>query len=176
MEYMDNFEFEKAPFTSLGTVVTVITTYLSLLAGLQQVMTAFKPQRLERLFILHNTLLSVASAVLLALIVPIIFDNLYREGLFHSICDRSMAFNPRLNFFYYINYLMKAWELADTLFLVARKKKLEFLHVYHHSCTLLLTWTQLTGKTSVQWVPITINLGIHVLMVQKVSGNIYHIY
>jgi len=121
------------------------------------------PMKLQGLFQLHNILLSAGSALLLALMVEEIAPLLFKNGVFWAMCDDDMWTN-RLEFYYLFNYYFKYLELIDTVFLALKKKPLAFLHVYHHSATALLCYTQLNGKTSVQWIPITINLSVHVLM------------
>jgi len=92
-------------------------------------------------------------------VLPII----HQHGLWYAMCNEG-AYTQRLELLYYINYLFKYYELLDTLFLMLKKKKLEFLHYYHHSMTLILCFTQLQGHTSLSWFVIVLNLMVHVVM------------
>jgi len=152
------------PLSTIREVALAIVIYLAVIFTLQFIMKFFKPLSLKNLFIAHNILLSGGSLILLLLILESIAPRLIRNGIFWGICSEELWDDKRLELYFYINYLFKYYELIDTVFLVLKKKKLEFLHVYHHALTAVLCFSQLIGNTSVQWVPITLNLFVHVVM------------
>jgi len=154
----------KVPLTAFWLTVSLTIGYYVMILVLQRIMKDRKAISLKPLFALHNGMLSFLSLILLLLI----FENLiplWSGGLWYSICTFEIYPNYyNLHLLYYINYLFKYYELLDTVFLILSKKDLEFLHWYHHSMTLWLTYSQLYGKSTVQWIPITLNLTVHVLM------------
>lgn len=106
--------------------------------------------RLSGFFFIHNAILTAFSFLLLALITENIVPRLLKNGFMWSMCHAdSYEADRRLELFYYLNYLTKFYEFLDTFFLVVRKKKVEFLHWFHHSMTMLLCYSQLIGRTSV---------------------------
>ncbi|EJD03957.1 GNS1/SUR4 membrane protein [Fomitiporia mediterranea MF3/22] len=161
--YLTSYVPGKTPLSTPTSVVAALVSYLAVVFGVQRIMKSQPPLRLQFLFQLHNIVLSAGSALLLALMVEEIAPIVWKNGLFYGICNDG-AWTPRMEFYYMINYYIKYLELLDTAFLAAKKKPLAFLHVFHHSATALLCFTQLNGRTSVSWVPITLNLTVHVFM------------
>jgi len=154
-------------FSSTTTVLAITFIYFTSVYGLGIYMKTRKAINLKPLFAVHNVILSFFSLVLLILMMETLIPIIYNKGLFFAICDHGMFtsdWGRRLELFYYINYLFKFYELVDTYFMVLSKKNIEFLHIYHHSATFWLCYTQLVGNTSVQWFVITFNLFVHVVM------------
>lgn len=121
--------------------------------------------KLRVAFGIHNATLSFASAVLLVLLVCELWSMAVLSSVWDVYCDAQGKFvGAPVYFYYYVNYLFKWWELLDTVFLVLRRSRIRFLHVYHHAATLLLCMSQIWTESCMQWVPISLNLFVHVFM------------
>jgi len=151
-------------FAPLVPVVAVTVVYLVgvfTLPSLLRNREAYSPRILKAL---HNGALSLGSLVLLLLIVESLLP-LLSTGLWNSMCfGDDYPHRKRLLVLYYINFLFKFYELFDTLFLILAKKKVDVLQWYHHAATLWVCYAQLVGRSTTQWVIITLNLIVHVLM------------
>lgn len=161
------FEFIQGelPLSTLPPVALAIGTYYFVIFGGDYVFKKFniKPFVLNGLFQIHNLLLTTISLTLLILMSEQLIPMIYHHGLFYAICNKN-AWTQPLVCLYFLNYMTKFCEFIDTVFLVVKQKKLTFLHTYHHGATALLCYTQLIGLTPISWVPITLNLGVHVVM------------
>ncbi|EIM83410.1 elongase of fatty acids ELO [Stereum hirsutum FP-91666 SS1] len=161
--YLNHWVPGASPLSNQSTVVGTLVGYLVTIFSIREIMKTRQAKRLQYLFQLHNLLLTSGSALLLVLMAEEILPILWKNGLFYAMCNEG-AWTERLEFYYMINYYIKFVELIDTVFLALKKKPLAFLHVFHHSATAFLCFTQLNGKTSVSWVVISLNLSVHVLM------------
>ncbi|AET41428.1 elongation of very long chain fatty acids protein Ecym_8137 [Eremothecium cymbalariae DBVPG len=151
------------PLSDIKHVIAAIATYYVVIFGGRAVLKNSEPFKLNFLFQLHNLFLTCASLLLLVLMIEQIIPIIVNHGLFYAMCNIGTWTQPLVTL-YYMNYLLKYVEFIDTLFLVLKHKKLSFLHTYHHGATALLCFTQMTGSSTLSWVPITLNLAVHVLM------------
>ncbi|KAI4749964.1 elongation of fatty acids protein 3, partial [Aureobasidium sp. EXF-8845] len=153
------------------TATMLICYYIVVLGG-RELMRGREPFKLSFFFKVHNFYLTLISGLLLVLFVEQLLPEIVRNGIFHAVCAYDGGWTDKLVVLYYnpltdswqLNYLTKYLELIDTCFLFLKKKPLTFLHTYHHGATALLCFTQLLGHTAVSWVPITLNLMVHVVM------------
>eukprot|EP01083_Nonionella_stella_P112619 331515_1 len=167
--YIDTFEFRvgRAPFSTIQWPLTTVILYCVGIPILQNCMKGRTPPPLKWILVVHNIFLSATS----------LFMAIYLIASLRSVQQQSnytfmtvfcalnhMEQTGALQFIYYVNYLLKYYELLDTIFLALKHKNIGFLHAYHHPATLVLTWGQMVDSTGVQWVVILLNLFVHTIM------------
>lgn len=171
MSGVEHFAFKSGEtlLSSGYLVVLVPILYLATISGFKRVAELYSPGGkgfdLRGWVIFHNASLSLISGLLLMdMIVEL--AKMFSDGGFWSVyCDPDGRWTSgRIYFYLFVNYVLKYVELIDTFLLALRGKPTPFLHVYHHSATLILCLTQLRGQTSPQWLVVTINLFVHVVM------------
>ncbi|KAI7833300.1 GNS1/SUR4 family-domain-containing protein [Kickxella alabastrina] len=145
-------------------VLTGVVLYLTMVFGGQMIMKKVaKPIRMKRVTQLHNLTLTLISGFLLLAFLEQCLPVWRDKGFFFTICGAESWTQP-MEVIYYLNYLTKWLEFVDTILLVLKKKRLEFLHYYHHSLTMVLCFEELLGRVSVAWIICSINLFVHVIM------------
>lgn len=90
---------------------------------------------------------------------------IYLGGWRHAFCDTwGYIGNQRAGVWAFLFPLSKLPELVDTVFIVLRKKKLSFLHVYHHVSVFIYCWYSYAYPISTGIWFGTVNFTVHGIM------------
>ncbi|NWI76888.1 ELOV6 protein, partial [Dryoscopus gambensis] len=138
--------------------------YLILVFGIQHFMKERRPFNLRAPLILWSFSLTLFSFVSACRVWKQMFFLLRTKGFKRSVCSRSFYVHPVSKFWIYLFVLSKLVELGDTLFIVLRKKKLVFIHWYHHLATLILSWYGYKDMAAGVGWNAALNLSVHSLM------------
>lgn len=142
-----------------------------------------RPIKLKPWFILWNLFLAVFSILGTIFTLPRTLDMyfggfseptpnnpLYANGSspsFHSgMCgwNRKVFFDGRVGIWLLLFTLSKTPEMIDTVFLVLQKKKVIFLHWYHHLTVMLYCWHCYTSITPAGFTFASMNYTVHSIM------------
>lgn len=167
---ISHFHWQAGPTlfaSSLSFAIATIVTYLSLTFLLHfnlLPLPSIPPPLLRFISALHNLFLfsiSILMATGCALSSSLLPSPKYLFCFPPNTPPSSSVF-----YWTYIFYLSKLYELVDTLLiLLARdKRRLTFLHVYHHALVIVMCYVWLSTSQSLVPIALVTNAAVHVVM------------
>ncbi|XP_067119135.1 putative fatty acid elongase 4 [Centruroides vittatus] len=145
--------------------IYISVTYLIAIVALQQRMKSRHPYDIRRAFVIWNGFLASFSICTTLRIVPIIHFGFKHFTFYDICCDKQLVDEvPQLAFWGMLFLFSKVWELGDTLMIVLSKKKLMFLHCYHHVTVLIMSWYSTYRQSSFLLIIAYVNLFVHSFM------------
>lgn len=150
--------------------------YLVLIFVGQRIMANRKPFDLRKALCMWSTGLAMFSIIVCIKIIPMMWD-LYQFGNFeYTLCDMAYTVGwTKMGLWAFLFPLSKLPELGDTLFIVLRKSKINFLHYYHHTSVFIYCWYSYAFPISTGVWFGTVNYFVHAIMYSyyavKASGR-----
>ncbi|NXH51367.1 ELOV6 protein, partial [Rhabdornis inornatus] len=135
--------------------------YLILIFGIQHFMKERRPFNLRAALVLWSFSLTLFSIIAACRVWKQVAFLLLNKGFKQSVCSRSLYVHPVSKLWMFLFALSKLVELGDTLFIVLRKKKLIFLHWYHHFLTVIVSWYSYKIMAVGMGWSTALNLSIH---------------
>jgi len=142
------------------------TLYLICLWCGTSIMKDREPFGLKSLLSLWNLFLAVFSFIGAIRTAPHLFAMLTEYGFEYSVCRAAFASygNGAVGFWASLFIFSKFFELFDTVLLVVRKRKVGFLHWYHHCSVLLYCWHSYVWEMPTGIYFIVMNYMVHSVM------------
>uniref|UniRef100_A0A7S1LK28 Elongation of fatty acids protein n=1 Tax=Alexandrium catenella TaxID=2925 RepID=A0A7S1LK28_ALECA len=125
-----------------------------------------KPYDLKALLACWNLFLTVFSFIGMVRTVPHLF-LLWREfGVEYTVCRaaRTSYGNGPSGLWVLLFIYSKYFELFDTVLLIVRKRKVGFLHWYHHCSVLLYCWHAFVWEMPTGIYFVSMNYSVHAIM------------
>ena len=167
----DSFVWKDASFSSFGLAFAASASYVIVILGYMasedvRKMLYFKDAK--KFVSAHNLILCFAS---LGMFLGCLYEVVKRSQEENSIdwlfCEHMNTVPVGALWFYsYLYYLSKYYELLDT-FLQLFSGKVPpnfFLHVYHHSLVIFMSWIWIETTASMQFIGLLFNTAVHVVM------------
>lgn len=124
-----------------------------------------KAFNLRRPLCMWSTLLGSFSLFAMTRVVFLAPQMVYLGGWRHAFCDTwAYVGSGRCGLWAFLFPLSKLPELVDTAFIILRKQKLSFLHVFHHVSVFIYCWYSYAYPISTGiWFGI-VNFSVHSIM------------
>eukprot|EP00586_Coscinodiscus_wailesii_P016566 CAMPEP_0172499704 /NCGR_PEP_ID=MMETSP1066-20121228/129817_1 /TAXON_ID=671091 /ORGANISM="Coscinodiscus wailesii, Strain CCMP2513" /LENGTH=292 /DNA_ID=CAMNT_0013273591 /DNA_START=106 /DNA_END=984 /DNA_ORIENTATION=+ len=151
-----------SPYTP---IIALIVYAIAIYAG-QKYMADRKPFQWRKAMALWNFLLCAYSFMALSRLAPHMFHNLYNDSLRNNLCMHPENEYGRGSSGFWIQTFVwsKFAELIDTVFIIAHKKPLIFLHWYHHMTVLVYCWDAYMSGAPAAIIFMCMNCAVHFIM------------
>lgn len=113
--------------------------------------------------LLHNLLLCAFSLWTASNTIPLSL-NYYKTNGVHSMYCTNGLWQAGLQYWGFLFYLSKYWELVDTALLIVKGKQPSFLQVYHHAVTIVCSYALQASHSPMTFVFVGLNSIIHTIM------------
>ncbi|CEF70822.1 Elongation of very long chain fatty acids protein [Strongyloides ratti] len=162
-EYWDPYfvYYMFAKYWKLSFVIALI--YIIMIRMIENAMKEKRAFELKKSLFLWNTSLAIFSIIGMIRSGEEFLYVFFNKPFTHSICY-SMNPNEPVAFWACAFALSKVAELFDTIFLVLRKRKVIFLHWYHHVVVLIYSWNSAVELTAAGRWFIFMNFSVHSIM------------
>lgn len=152
--------------SDIRIALVVVFVYLTSLYALgRRVLTPQKASLLQKLAIIHNIILSIASFIMNLHVTHALISISRTQHWHASFCTPYKTPLPKpLLSSLYLFYLSKFYELLDTFILLLRNKPLTLLHVWHHSSVIFSVWGWLEYGVTVGGYGVWFNTFVHIFM------------
>jgi elongation of very long chain fatty acids protein 6 len=117
-------------------IILICIGYVIAIFGIQGFMKDKRPFELRRPLQLWNLFLAIFSTIGTVITGKALFTEVANNGLTESYCKKGQFWYGLSGYWTFLFLFSKILEFGDTLFIVLRKRRLIFLHWYHHIATL----------------------------------------
>jgi len=121
---------------------------------------------LRKLMAAWNLFLALFSIMGFTRTAPQVLHNLVNYSWYDNMCTdgQSLVGTGTTAYWIMIFTMSKFFELFDTFFIIVHKKKLMFLHWYHHITVLLCCWHSIVSETPTGLIFAAVNFAVHGIM------------
>lgn len=146
--------------------VAICAVYIAALAIIPRVMQDRPAYGLKTELAAWNLFLSVFSLFGALRTVPHLALRLYTSSFRETVCeDAEISYGEGACGMWVMLFVYsKVLELVDTAFLVLRKRRVLFLHWYHHVSVLLFCWHSYATESSSGLYFVAMNYSVHAVM------------
>lgn len=146
--------------------IVAVILYATIIYTSYQYMKDKKPFNWKRAMALWNLGLSVFSFMCMIRSIPHLFHIMFTEGPRDLVCVKPTETYGHGSTGLWITLFVysKIVEFGDTVFIVAHKKPLIFLHYWHHITVLLYSWFAFVRDVPSSVIFMAVNSTVHFIM------------